>query len=44
MRKKSRVAREALTTWAFPNVPYNERSEGLKAFLNRLGENENVDV
>jgi hypothetical protein len=44
MGKKSRVVKEALTTWTFPNAPYNEWSESLKAFLNRLGENENVDV
>jgi len=44
MRKKSRIARKALTTWAFPNAPYKKLGESLKAFLNRLGENENVDV
>ena len=44
MRKKSMVFIEALTSWAFPNALYSEWSESLKAFLNRLGENENVDV
>ena len=39
MRKKG-----AITTWAFLDAPHKEWSESLKTFLNKLGENENVDV
>ncbi len=38
MRKK------AITTWELLNTPHKERSENLKTFLNKLGENENVNV
>jgi hypothetical protein len=39
MRKK-----RDLTTWAFLKAPHKELSESFKTGLNKLGENENVDV
>jgi hypothetical protein len=38
MRKKRDL------TWAFLKAPYKGLSENFKTVLNKLGENENVDV
>jgi len=36
--------RRVITTWTLLNVQHKEWSETLKTFLNKLGENENVNV
>jgi hypothetical protein len=33
-----------LATWAFLKTPHKELSENFKTVLNKLGENENVNV